>query len=93
MRREDVEAWSETVGQIVKDYVERKVAPLERQIGELQAKLAQVEHRKTIDRGAWSHRESYEKGDLVTYYGSRWECSLNTHGVRPGEGAAWRRRA
>ena len=94
MNTKDAEVWAEAVADVVREYVERKIAPLEREISELQ-RLAGVDHRRSVSDSAdaWVECSNYEKGSVVRYLGSVWECCLSNHGMRPGDGAAWRRRA
>jgi hypothetical protein len=40
--------------------------------------------------GLWDNRKSYEAGDLITYNGGAWVSLINSQGLRPGDGVAWK---
>jgi hypothetical protein len=55
------------------------------------AKVKELEQRPAVEyRGIWAAGEVYHKGDLVTRNGSIWHAEIDSRGVAPGEGAAWR---
>jgi hypothetical protein len=44
-----------------------------------------------IQQGVYQNGKAYEKGDLVTWDGSQWNCEAETTTDRPGEGSkAWK---
>jgi hypothetical protein len=70
---------------VLADYIKAQVAPLQKQIAELEARLADVPRY----RGVWIEGQTYRAGSFVTYDGSLWHCNAPTVS-RPGSGdAAW----
>ena len=69
------------LGQLVRDCVAQNVKPVE-------ARLAVIEAKGVVYRGAWQAAEEYQRGDLATYDGSMWHANDTTR-ARPGDGKSW----
>jgi hypothetical protein len=52
-------------------------------IGELEARVRQIEDKGVSYRGSYSASEDYKRGDLVSYGGSIFHCTRDTQGVQP----------
>jgi hypothetical protein len=70
-----VEAWAKAISDVVRDYVDRK--------------LAEGRYMRFV--GVWDEQRTYLPGDVVSYAGSMWCATAAVEsGERPGKAAAWR---
>ena len=67
--------------------IAKAVAPLERQIGELSARLSQVEGAKYA--GVWKSDAQYQTGASVTFHNGLWFARSDSRGSRPGSSRDW----
>ena len=81
-------------GEMIRDHVKQKLAPVLAEIAEVKAELAAlqdvVRSEKSLKyRGVHEPSVAYDTGDTVTHGGSLWHCNVLTK-ERPGEGSkAW----
>jgi hypothetical protein len=56
----------------------------------LEERIHELEQRKGFEyRGTWDATSDYAPGDFVTHNGSMWAARIQSHAVKPGEGACW----
>jgi hypothetical protein len=71
---------------------------LERRVGAIEAReplpvaLPVLDQDRPVLRyaGLWSSEKSYQAGDLITFNGAAWVSLINSQGLRPGDGMAWK---
>ncbi len=87
----DGKAFGQEVVSIVRDYVDRKTAPLLEQIEALRIQVTELrERRATLAyRGVHVDGEEYQLGDFVTAQGSVWHCNRTTKTRPEGGSANW----
>ena len=77
-----------------RDFVARQLAPRDRRIEALEARLASLEGAKTKTladayQGAWLSHRTYLRGALVQHGGCAW-LALDDTAAKPGEGSGWK---
>lgn len=94
----DPEKWGPEFGSevatLMKEFVARKLAPLEKRIAELEATnvrlQAEIEQRNFSYAGVWREGKVYGVGSFVTHSGSLWHSNIFHNKTRPGDGnVAW----
>lgn len=81
-------------GQVIREYVEKKLAPILEDLAAVRGELAALQNvvrsEKSLKyRGVHEPSVAYDIGDTVTHGGSLWHCNSLTK-ERPGEGSkAW----
>jgi len=85
------EEFGKEIAIAVKEYTERKLAPLRIGLAELQAKNAALQaeiaaHKSIRYRGVFRDGVQYNEGDLVTMHGSLFHANRTTKMI-PGDGS------
>jgi hypothetical protein len=76
----------------VKEFVQRKLTPIEARIAQLEATnvrlQAEIERRNFAYHGVFKEGKVYGPGSFVTHSGAIWHCNQFNTTTRPGDGAA-----
>jgi hypothetical protein len=60
-------------------------------INSLERRLRELEARKVPEyRGTWKADESYPEASIITHAGSAWIATIESKGLRPGDGTGWK---
>ncbi len=75
----------ESLGPVLKEYVEGQVRPLRDAHTAALNRIKELEDRPPIPyKGIWGSSEAYKAGELVTHDGSMWFARRESKGTRPG---------
>jgi hypothetical protein len=90
-RETQVAAMMAGVARTVSEYVAENVLPILKELQGVGRRVSAIEDKGIRYVGIWQRVLDYKRGDICTCDGAMWIATVDSNGVKPGDGmAVWR---